>query len=1796
MRSRTNQKVGYKTKALSLLVLVGLVSTSFANAGVGSSLDSGTTGSAASASQDGLSPYAKGRVIIELKQSTSLDSNPENGQPFTTNSASLRLSLASIRVRSVGGLYSDRQVAQIRQRSNNAVDLSNTYVIQIPANSDVLAAVEMLKDNPDVLYAEPDYLAVSLDEAVLQDTETPTPTQTPTETPTETATDGPSPTPTETATDEPSATPTETATPTPTEILSETPTETASSTPENTATPTPSDTATPSQSPTNTHTPSQTLTPSATSIVSDPLFGDQWGLQKIEIAPAWAQSHGSPNVIIAFIDSGVDLTHPDLSSQLWLNPGEIAANGIDDDNNGYIDDVRGWNFVADNNDVADDSGHGTLVTGVGVARDNAVGIAGVCSRCRFMPVKVANISGTANYSDIALGILYAAQKGAKVINISLGGYSNSTFLRDAIQTAREVYGVVVVAGAGNDDSTQLFYPAAYEGVLGAAGTDEDDLKAVFSNYGDWVAVSAPSTNIITTASGGGWVESTGTSMAAPFVSGLAGLLRSLHPDWTEAAVRLQIVHTAQNIDAANPTYAGLLGGGRLSASGSMQTPHPLLDLTTFSVNGVENGRAKKGGPSELTITLTNDWWNATGVEGRLSTTDSFVTITSSAAGFGDIPAGESATNGVTFKFSVLNSAGFNHVIPFRLRIDADDGYFRMILFNVLTESNIVNVTGTLLADATWTNNKIYHVVNDNNPNFNVPTGRTLTIEPGTVIRLDPGVNFNVRGTLIADGAEGHPIVFERYGTSNWNRIFFDDTNVDASVDGNGNYLSGSILRHVEINGANNSVISQWNIAPGLSCTNAAPYLAHIVMLESGINCTTGSGNVLWLLDSNIGRSILVTGDLNAYRNAFVGLIVTGEGRVIDNIVKNLSCSVPPCLKGVTLGSGVVEGNQIVGGVYEHQGFTLKIVGSDAEVHNNAIYQANISIGPSANFTNNVIGGNLTIGANSLIDHNIVHGGEVTVGNSSTVTWNTVEDSPGTGLTVGGNVTAQFNRIIGNAEGMIATSGLIEHNIIANNLGVGLQFGAATVQYNSLTGNQGNAMVVKGETPILIAFNNTEANTGPYNLYIDVGGADIQAQNNWWGTANDTQIQARIYDWNEEDTKALVLYSPRLVGPDQTAPPYVRSGAITPDVIGIEQGAFEVEFSKAMDFGFLPSLNFYDSRDETWTTYITKPPRDRVGDFALDPQGDIWATTLDGLYEFRNGEWEQKSTNYGEGLAVDKNGIVWFGTGSLFRRDLNGNVTSVTKPDGTILAIGVDNENGLWISLCSPGTEDCWKDYAGELYYLDSISNDWVLASVPDWLKGVHSLFFDNAGGLWVGIAGRIAYRSPGGTWSLIGELSNNTANIGGAVWAIAVDLEGNLWVGGETGVAFRNRDFGNWIKIKPPGICSTPYYHVNGITVDLEGTVWIGFGWQGESHDCNLNVWALRNSLNISVTENATWLDSNIYRATYDFNSLVPRADYTVLVEIAQDADGMVIAPFNNAEFTVDYAESITDTSPPVKPTVNSNNFSGLTAIAASWSSSDPQSGIDTYRYGIGTSPGVRDVVSWTLRSNTSVTHSGLKLTAGQTYYVTVQARNGAGIWSQVGNSIGIIAGARPAAKPVPVSPANNSLTTDYTPLLDWNNATNAARYGVMVSVNSNFSSSVVNVSNVTSSQFAPTANLAANTRYYWRVRSFNAFGQPSAWSSVLSFTTTIRPPTLVAPANNATISDRTPLFDWGNSLAASGYTIQISRYSDFHTIQKQSNTISSEYTMPTNLTLNVPYYWRVRATGTNGPSSWSQVRKFTIQ
>lgn len=282
-----------------------------------------------------------------------------------------------------------------------------------------------------------------------------------------------------------------------------------------------------------------TVESAANKYPNDPLFAEQWHLNNasdrdIDAPPAW--SNRTKCSKIAVLDTGVDVTHPDLQGNIWRNSKEIDGNGKDDDGNGWVDDYYGVDTRAGSGSGIDNDGHGTHVAGIIAARgNNGTSVTGVCWSGSVMSVKFMGRLGIGSGSDAAEGIRYAVRMGAKIINASFGSSQSSSTVHDAVKYAKKK-GALIVAAAGNE-GTDLdrnpVYPAAYTdgNILSVAATDKNDALAPYSNFGDVaVDVTAPGSEILSTYIGGQYAFSSGTSMAAPVVSGIVGLLKARNPD------------------------------------------------------------------------------------------------------------------------------------------------------------------------------------------------------------------------------------------------------------------------------------------------------------------------------------------------------------------------------------------------------------------------------------------------------------------------------------------------------------------------------------------------------------------------------------------------------------------------------------------------------------------------------------------------------------------------------------------------------------------------------------------------------------------------------------------------------------------------------------------------------------------------------------------------------------------------------------------------------------------------------------------------------------------------------------------------------------------------------------------------------------------------------------------------------------------------------------------------------------------------------------------------------------------
>lgn len=310
----------------------------------------------------------------------------------------------------------------------------------------------------------------------------------------------------------------------------------------------------------------------------DPMFGKLWGLRNIgtntgslfggvkgmdvNALEAWKVETGRREVVIAVIDTGIDYNHPDLQANVWRNEAELNGQaGVDDDQNGVIDDVHGFNAITGSGDPLDDHGHGSHCSGtIAAVHGNGVGVKGLMANAQVMGVKFLDAKGSGTLEDAIKAIDYATTKKVDIMSNSWGGGGFSELLKQSIQRASDA-GIVFLAAAGNasnNNDKNAEYPAGYqlENVIAVAAHEGGGKRANFSNYGvTSVHIAAPGTNIVSTVKGGGYQAMSGTSMAAPHVSGAVGLLLSKEAGLSPSEIRERLMLTAKKVSSLNATCA-----------------------------------------------------------------------------------------------------------------------------------------------------------------------------------------------------------------------------------------------------------------------------------------------------------------------------------------------------------------------------------------------------------------------------------------------------------------------------------------------------------------------------------------------------------------------------------------------------------------------------------------------------------------------------------------------------------------------------------------------------------------------------------------------------------------------------------------------------------------------------------------------------------------------------------------------------------------------------------------------------------------------------------------------------------------------------------------------------------------------------------------------------------------------------------------------------------------------------------------------------------------------------------------
>ena len=475
------------------------------------------------------------------------------------------------------------------------------------------------------------------------------------------------------------------------------------------------------------------ITPPTVQDLDDPMMGDQWHLDAANVKAAWdyleandLPAGGDDSIVVAVIDSGVDYNHPDLSANMWVNTQEIPGNNIDDDENGFIDDIHGVSVVSENfshsGDPNDDNGHGTHVAGIIASTGgNDVGGVGVAFNSKIMAIKAAQYSGVLTTTDIAEAIYYAVDNGADVINMSFGGYGRSQLEEDALVLAYSQ--AVLVAAAGNDARFNQAackgapaYPASHAWVLGVMSRNENSStngdylsnfsnKDCVSNNGYEYELMAPGSQVWSTLPGDSYSAWSGTSMAAPVVAGIAVLARTRWPDKSVYSSRFimgQVGATGPMLQAYTPLRGLPVSYRQADAYTTLtSTPQPRLvfdELWLFDAIGQgsvndNDGKIDAGERIELGIAIRNRWGKADNVIATLSNSDDpsdpvdpYVTFETSSVNYGAIGSFNKDDNGLEydedllvtgvrnpFVFSVDANTPNNHIIPFTLTMTAENG-------------------------------------------------------------------------------------------------------------------------------------------------------------------------------------------------------------------------------------------------------------------------------------------------------------------------------------------------------------------------------------------------------------------------------------------------------------------------------------------------------------------------------------------------------------------------------------------------------------------------------------------------------------------------------------------------------------------------------------------------------------------------------------------------------------------------------------------------------------------------------------------------------------------------------------------------------------------------------------------------------------------------------------------------------------------------------------------------------------------------------------------------------------------
>jgi len=536
----------------------------------------------------------------------------------------------------------------------------------------------------------------------------------------------------------------------------------------------------------NMQTPKQNSVATAF-IPNDPLYEQQWYIPAVKADLVWEQTMGDTTQVIAILDTGVDWNHPDLKNKIWTNPNP--------DNT--LNDIRGWDFINNDNNPMDDNSHGTHVAGIAAAEtNNGIGIAGVCPKAKIMPIKVFQSSGRGDVATISKGIIYASTHGATVINMSFGSYARSLAMEDALANAYAT--TLLVAAAGNDGidierrfPPGRFYPAAISYVLGvmapeASFSNKDMNGPTFSTYDELnnYEVKAPGTNILSTVPNGNYRVYQGTSMAAPVVSGLASLYHSIRPTESQEMLFGNLINSIE-------TYVDIQKALNI-------IPTPQLAVVSYelvdTLDGDKDGKADAGETIQLKVNVRNTWGQAdsvfVGVKFKEFEDTTTATIEKETAFIGAIDSYAALTNSKNLlQIKIQPNVAHNRDIQFVLQT------WKGIEKEYLSEQEITirvehgtELKGVLEDTLRLTPDKFWLVSNS----FKVASTGVLILEAGTHLKIEKTITL--QGKIISKGEKEKNVIIEGpSGFTSSGKVDYKYTNfLNFVVDGGNAVIGGGL--------------------------------------------------------------------------------------------------------------------------------------------------------------------------------------------------------------------------------------------------------------------------------------------------------------------------------------------------------------------------------------------------------------------------------------------------------------------------------------------------------------------------------------------------------------------------------------------------------------------------------------------------------------------------------------------------------------------------------------------------------------------------------------------------------------------------------------------------------------------------------------------------------------------------------------------------------------------------------------------------------------------------------------------